>query len=301
MQITAPPQPAESAEQTGKKSNENSYLYDFWKSATRDAITVYTFFLALFTAVLSGTAFVQIRYLRRADETARTTANAAKKSADVAEAALTVAGRPYLVPKEPKIAIWRTGQPGMPVTMTNPAEYKGIVEYGFRNMGRTVALLKEVTICLMFAETLPVMPDYRAGMEAKNNSDTRALVGHFPIGRDSLYECPAWALGTGKRIDAATYNRSHIGELKVFLYGYIRYSDLFDYLHTEGFCFRFLKITSDKAASECSIVAGDNYNYRRREKIPPEGFETIPPQGAELTFEDIAKANAKIRGDDKLG
>ena len=111
------------------------------------------------------------RITRQATKATRRAANAARKSADVAEAALTVAERPYLVPKEPKLRIWRFGQPGMPAPMWNPAEYVGTVEYGVVNRGRTVAFLKEATVCLIFAKSLPTVPDYRAGFEGKNNSE----------------------------------------------------------------------------------------------------------------------------------
>lgn len=70
-QIAAPPRPAETAEKTNKKSSEDSYLYDLWKWATHDAITVYTFFLAVFTGVVGRTAIVQIRYLRKSSDLAR--------------------------------------------------------------------------------------------------------------------------------------------------------------------------------------------------------------------------------------
>jgi hypothetical protein len=222
-------------------------------------------------------------------------AAAAQKSADVAEAALTIAERPWLVPKEPKMKVWRYGQPGMPATMWNPAEYVGTIEYGIFNMGRTVAFLKEVTVCLIFAESLPDVPDYRAGFEGQNNSDTRTLIGHFPIGHNTPYDCPPFAIGAKKKINAATFDRLSGGELKAFFFGYIRYTDVFEYLHTEGFCFRYVQIGIEQTESTCAIVAGKNYNYRRREKIPSEGFEVIPPQGAELTIDDIEKVNEEMR------
>jgi hypothetical protein len=46
---------------------------------------IFTGVLALFTAVLTSVSFIQIRFLIKADETARISADAAKQSADVAE------------------------------------------------------------------------------------------------------------------------------------------------------------------------------------------------------------------------
>ena len=181
--------------------------------------------------------------------------------------------------------------------MWNPAEYVGTIEYGVFNMGRTVAFLKEATVCVIFAESLPDVPNYRDGFEGTNNSDTRTLIGHFPIGQNTPYDCPPFAVEAKKKIDAATFARLNSGELKAFLFGYVRYTDVFEYLHTEAFCFRYLKIGIEQAESTCAIVAGKNYDYSRREKIPPEGFETIPPRAAELTADDIEKANDAIRAE----
>jgi hypothetical protein len=95
LQPSAPPKTSQTSQQPGKKSAENSYLYDAWEWATHDATSVYTFFLALFTGVVGTTAIVQIRYLKRADETARISADAAKQAADAAVA--TERARFYVV------------------------------------------------------------------------------------------------------------------------------------------------------------------------------------------------------------
>jgi len=58
----------------------------------RSPVDLFTALLAVFSAVLTGTTFVQIRYLRQADETARISAEAAQDSADAAIAAQ----RPWL-------------------------------------------------------------------------------------------------------------------------------------------------------------------------------------------------------------
>ena len=103
-----------------------------------------------------------------------------------------------------------------------------------------------------------------------------------------------YGIGLKSKIDAATFAKAEKGEIKAFFFGYIRYTDIFGYLHTEGFCFPYTKLGIEQAESACAIVAGKNYNYSRRERIPPEGSEFIPPQGAELTADDIAKFNAEL-------
>jgi hypothetical protein len=280
--------------------NQNSFAQKVNKESPKigpdERIADYTGWLAALTGALVCASLVQGYFLLRSDTTARMTAKAAAKSADVAEAALTVAERPYLVPKEPKMKLWRYGPPGMPPS--SPPEYVGTVEYGLFNMGRTVAFLKEVTVRLIFVEVLPENPDYHAGPTSPNDANPRILVGHYPIGTAAPYDCPIYGIGLKQKINAATFNDIQSGKLKPFLFGYIRYADVFEYLHTEGFCFRYTQIGIDQAASQCAIVAGKNYNYSRREKIPPEGFEAISPQGAELTYDDIERLSAQMHAEE---
>jgi cell division protein FtsL len=153
-QITAPPIPAESAEKAAKKNSENSYLYDLWKWATHDAITVYTFFLALFTAVLSATAIVQIRYLIRADYVARRSSIAARRAANasirqarIAEAALTQVERPYIFiwgmfSHAPKATFTSTTGVGLPVVIQDNAAFV----YSVSNRGKLAAVVETVLI-----------------------------------------------------------------------------------------------------------------------------------------------------------
>ena len=123
------------------------------------------------------------------------------------------------------------------------------------------------------------------------------MIGHYPIRAGKPYKCSIYKIGLKQKINAATFNRIQSGDLIGFFFGYVRYTDVFEYLYTEGFCFRYIKIGIDQTVSQCAIVAGKNYNYSRREKIPLEGIETLSPQGAELTDKDIEKLNAEMRGE----
>jgi hypothetical protein len=92
------------------ESKHDNILADAWNWTTQEPVSFYTFVLAIFTGVLGVTAIVQIRYLRRADETAVISANAARDAANasvdaaaasdrqakIAEAALTQLERPYI-------------------------------------------------------------------------------------------------------------------------------------------------------------------------------------------------------------
>src|SRR5882672_1771226 len=54
------------------------WVTQFWGWSTHDPVAFFTFVLAIFTGSLVIVSGIQIRYLRRADETARTAADAAK-------------------------------------------------------------------------------------------------------------------------------------------------------------------------------------------------------------------------------
>jgi len=61
-----------------------------------DAISIFTFWLAVAKIVLGTIAYVQIGLLRRAEAISAQSANAAKQSADVAETALLIANRAWV-------------------------------------------------------------------------------------------------------------------------------------------------------------------------------------------------------------
>src|SRR4051794_1366984 len=65
------PQQQQRAEESAHQRADDTPLERFWNWTTHDPVTFYTFVLALFTSVLGATAIVQIRYLRKADETTR--------------------------------------------------------------------------------------------------------------------------------------------------------------------------------------------------------------------------------------
>jgi hypothetical protein len=78
------------------KSTNNNPLELFWDWTTREAVSFYTFVLAIFTGVLGITAIKQIKYLRLANETARIAANAAKQSAETQANDTRIIQRAYI-------------------------------------------------------------------------------------------------------------------------------------------------------------------------------------------------------------
>jgi hypothetical protein len=233
------------------------------------------------TAGLRSAADKQSRDMEASIKAAQKAADAAQKAADVSEAALIVAERPYLIPLEPKLKIYRYGPPGNPPS--EPPEWVGVLEYGSKNDGRSVAFLKEVTAELLFSESLPERPNFTVG-------GVRIILGHYPIAVDRPYVCPVY--GTRDKIDGSTFARIRDDRLNRFFFGYVRYTDIFGYLHTEGFCFRFTKVGDGaNIQSECTIVGGNTYNFTRREKLPVVGYESPTFKGGEASDCDIARIN----------
>ena len=285
---------AESAENPKTKESKAAEIFKeffvrFFELKLTDAlIAIFTVVLAYKTAGL----FTETAGLRAAADqqdidmkaslvATQDSAKAAQKAADVAEAALVVAERPYLVPRQPQLKMFRFGHPGMPPV--EPPEWVAIVEYGFLNLGRSVAFLKEVTVELIFEERLPEAPKYSV-------DGVRTLVGHFPVKVDAPYMCPTY--GVRMKISGPIAGLIQKDDLKKFFYGYVRYTDIFGYLHTDGFCFRFLEVGDGNIKeSTCAIVAGNSFNYSRTEKIPLDGLEAINPQGSELSSDRIAELN----------
>jgi hypothetical protein len=231
------------------------------------------------TAGLRSAADKQSRDMEASIRAAQKSAEAAQKAADVSEAALIVAERPYLVPVEPKLKIFRYGPPGS--IPSEPPEWVGLVEYSFKNVGRSVAFLKEVTAELAFYEELPDRPRFSV-------PGVRILLGHYPIGVDRPYASPNY--GTREKKGAAKYASVRDDKLQRFFFGFVRYSDIFGYLHTDGFCFRFTKIGDGAGMeSECTIVGGNTYNFSRREKIPASGYENPTLKQTEVDLTRINK------------
>jgi hypothetical protein len=87
-----------------------------------------------------------------------------------------------------------------------------------------------------------------------------------------------------QRINKQQVDEITKGKLAIFYFGYVKYTDVFGYAHTDGFCFRFGKMDMRTGEYACNIAGGSKYNYSRSEKIPAEGYEALPPQGAEIAI-----------------
>jgi len=165
------PKHGETSEQSKQETSHHNPLKLFWDWTTRDAVSFYTFVLAIFTGVLGATAIVQIRHLRTANEIARVTAEAARFNAEAARLnaeALIDAERAHLhaVIKQSNLqqalqaAVWYPNSPQMDdgFISNRPA-----VEFCLKNLGKTPAILREASYQIVQGDVFQKTFEYRIG------------------------------------------------------------------------------------------------------------------------------------------
>lgn len=77
-------------------SNESEGGKSFWQRTTEDPVALFTFWVAIFTFALAAVAVGQYMLLVRAEYTSTQAANAARKSAEIAERALIAGQRAFV-------------------------------------------------------------------------------------------------------------------------------------------------------------------------------------------------------------
>jgi hypothetical protein len=183
--------------------------------------------------ILAAAAVVQIRYLRKADETARIAAEAAKQSAETAG----IVAAAYVVPTN----IERKPGTGDRV----------IVDFEFQNIGGSPAILIVSVDRLRYFDNLPSVPDY--GTTLHYWQEKILYAGKLEPRKDRPIE-PA--------------DIAHLGADEqpsvLHLYGFITFQNLFGETWTNGFCFSI-----DPETRFIQRAGGGAYNYSREEKQEP--------------------------------
>jgi hypothetical protein len=214
------------------------------KVTTDEKLADYTWWLAVLTAALVIVSAGQGYFLLRSDRTARISADAAKKSAEAAEAALfkVEVAYPYAMIRDHWINVEQNRIRG--VNMGT------VVSFYFTNHGRTPAAITEV-FCQLYCERgipPPILPPDRPynwfdGTVVPAGQDSKDFTFNMNQGMfDGYY--------AGKFADESNI---------VWLIGYARYEDVFDNKYILGFCFAF---GTQKATFY--PVGGDGYNYRKK-------------------------------------
>jgi|SRR5581483_1355943 len=232
MLFSSQPSNEPKREQSPNKAEAHSAEYPFvrfWNWTSHDPVAFYTFVLAIFTGVLGATAIVQIRYLRKADETARLAADAANLSAKAA-----IAIELPIIRVEPQmIGFGAARHEDNSVT-----EYAFVSSLTFSNLGRTKAFPIDVWCGWTVGNALPKEPFYRVFQ---------------PFRTDLIFE-PGPNLRqkvtlTDPSIEFAPGEKAKVesGDLSLWFYCRLNYLDFMQTRHEAGYCWLLTKIGTVQA------------------------------------------------------
>lgn len=157
---THPPEHHARAEHAEYEAKHDNILTDAWNWTTQEPISFYTSLLAIFTGALVLVAGIQIRYLTRADITARRSAIAARRSAIAARRSADH------IPRVERAYLHGGGEPiGVQMWPVNGTlQNLPTFRLDINNHGKTPGELLEYGIgwCRIGeVDKLPVMPHYK--------------------------------------------------------------------------------------------------------------------------------------------
>jgi hypothetical protein len=197
-----------------------------WETLTRDPITFFTFLLAVFTFALAVSTVLLWWVTRRAAKAAELNAKALM-SAERAQIFIEIVDENFVK------AISGRAFAGLPQSRDvddQPLGFRPWVRYVFRNHGRTLAVLKEISLSLVLLEELPKTPCYFS----RADPITKPVL---PAGEATDPEyCNFDGYPTVR--DAIRIN-SKSDPLTLWFYGRVLYNDIFGQGHEHGFLWRF--------------------------------------------------------------
>jgi hypothetical protein len=204
---------------------------DFVSAAATIAIAAFTLTLWWATRRLWKVSQEQSRDMKTSLDIALKTANAAQKSAEVAEIALHVAERAYLSISNFELRHFK---------IDDNVE----IIYQIKNVGRTPAkIIKSLTIVDIFDKPIPIIPNYI------NNNIIQGPKRTFlqPGEAGSMYGVTKYS------ITQEHFNRIHNENSFIFVWGNIIYSDVFNNYFIKGF--------GAKLTMSTGFAMMDGYNY----------------------------------------
>jgi hypothetical protein len=140
------------------------------------------------------------------------------------------------------------------VAANRPPSYK--IDFRFMNVGRTPAILYEISHRLKCGDSISPAPEYNVGIHIRD----RVLVH-----REDSVEWTVCELDTEDEPRAARWMNATGDETKnapvIVFFGYFRYTDVFDKNWKRGFGFRY-----DPRIMRHPIRLGPAYNYQIEEK-----------------------------------
>ncbi|MDE2364238.1 MAG: hypothetical protein KGM42_16305 [Hyphomicrobiales bacterium] len=206
----------------------------FWEKTSSDPVATFTAALAILTAGLVIVSAVQIRFLIRADNTARDAARAASDSAK----AMTASEGAYIVSDVPSRS-----------RIDKPVYFQYIPAADVN----AAPILDDTYICVVmtflnYGKTPATIIGFRAGLEidmaAPFDSEffDKATVNDFMIDPDVMRQNePVSTIPIGRKVESATEldRQLRAARQNLWLAGYIRYEDVFGKQRTTDFLWRY--------------------------------------------------------------
>jgi hypothetical protein len=127
------------------------------------------------------------------------------------------------------------------------------IDWTFMNVGKSPGIIKEIRGELFLGESLPRLPTFTYSellnleFVARPDKETAPIV--FPFNRN---------------LTLTEIHEIGVGTTQFCFFGYVKYTDSFQFLHTKGFAFRVHIHPRNLAVP----VGGRQYNYSKSEKIP---------------------------------
>lgn len=122
-------------------------------------------------------------------------------------------------------------------------------EYTLVNNGRTQAVVREVHAVMLLEPMLPRR--FNARMATHVYSETPLSAGG---------STPSASVPLMKKLGSEDVAKIKSGHQHLFFCGHIKYSDVFGYMRTKGFCFRY------NTNGMVSIVGGRRLNYEKKRR-----------------------------------
>jgi len=217
---TSPDRQAACNQPTGKAEYAVSQYKppeSFWEKTEGDPVATFTGILALLTFILAAVAVFQIYFLKRADKTARVTADAAKLSADAARDSIRLAQntaerqlRAYIYTNELTI-----------IARVNDRTTSAAVQVQIKNFGSTPAYKVRHATCLKKLKH-PLPEDFVVDSPENAVSEVGIAPSHVIYRRENLPDDPIFHLD-----DDEMY----------YIFGVIKYFDTFrNFERTTKYC-----------------------------------------------------------------